>query len=75
MTLSVSGHYERGPLEEMPANETISRSRLPFLPGNTAIFRTESQAVKTIVQPESRHWIHSNEWAPAFRLLAAFPLA
>jgi hypothetical protein len=38
-----------------------------FGPGHTAIFSARIQAVKTIVQRESRHWMHSMNGRPPFR--------
>jgi hypothetical protein len=44
-----------------------------FWPGHTAFFGPDPQAVKTIVQRESRHWIHSmNGRVRPFALIAAF---
>ena len=64
---------ERGWSNEMPANETVSRSRLYSGQVIPRFFGPDPQAVKTIVQRESRHWIHSmNGRVRPFALIAAF---
>jgi hypothetical protein len=46
----------------MPANETVSRSRLYSGHVIPRFFGPDPQAVQTIVQRESRHWIHSTQF-------------
>jgi hypothetical protein len=55
----------------MPANETNQPLAVPFRPGHTAVFRL----LKTIVQRESLHWMHSMNGHLPFALIAAFSLA
>jgi hypothetical protein len=49
------GTMSGGLVDEMPTNKTNQSLAPPFWLGHTAVFRP----VKTIVQRESRHWIHS----------------